>query len=46
MTEPDPAREYYEAIAALRCLWLAERHDGETAAEWLTRTGRRRGIFA
>jgi hypothetical protein len=42
----DPAREYYDAIAMLRRIWLAERHDGETVADWLTRTGRRKGVLA
>jgi hypothetical protein len=41
----DGAREYAEAIAAMRRIWLAERHDGETVAEWLRRTGRNRGWF-
>ena len=42
----DPAREFTECIAALRALWLAERCDGETVADWLTRTGRRKGVLA
>lgn len=42
----DGAREYAEAIAALRRLWLVERRDGETVREWLARTGRLRGVLA
>jgi sulfite reductase beta subunit-like hemoprotein len=42
----DPAREYYACVEALRALWLAERRDGETVADWLTRTGRRKGVLA
>lgn len=42
----DAAREFTECIAALRALWLAERRDGETVADWLTRTGRRKGVLA
>lgn len=41
----DPSREYYEAIAMLRRLWLAERLPGESAADWLLRTGRRKGVL-
>lgn len=40
------AREYDEAINELRRLWLAERRDGESVAQWLERTGRRRGVLA
>lgn len=42
----DPAREYYECIAMLRRLWLAERRADETVADWLARTGRRKGVLA
>lgn len=42
----DPAREFTECIAALRALWLAERREGETVSDWLTRTGRRKGVLA
>lgn len=42
----DGAKEYADAVEALRRLWLAERRDGETVAEWLVRTGRRKGVLA
>lgn len=42
----DPAREFTECIAALRALWLSERREGETVSDWLTRTGRRKGVLA
>jgi hypothetical protein len=42
----DGAREFTEAIAALRALWLAERLDNETVSEWLRRTGRDKGVLA
>ncbi|WP_160321333.1 hypothetical protein [Prosthecomicrobium hirschii] len=40
------AAEYDAAIAALRRQWLAERAPGETAADWLRRTGRWPGARA
>ena len=40
------AREYDEAINELRQMWLAERLPGESVAQWLERTGRRRGVLA
>jgi sulfite reductase beta subunit-like hemoprotein len=42
----DGAREFAEAIAALRALWLSERHDNETVSQWLHRTGRDKGVLA
>ena len=39
-------REYRETIEAMRRLWLAERRDGESVAQWLERTGRRKGMLA
>jgi hypothetical protein len=42
----DGAREFTDAIAALRAQWLAERIDNETVREWLRRTGRDKGVLA
>jgi sulfite reductase beta subunit-like hemoprotein len=42
----DGAREFTEAIAALRAQWLSERRDNETVSQWLHRTGRARGYLA
>jgi hypothetical protein len=42
----DGAREFSETIAALRALWLSERHENETVRQWLVRTGRNRGVLA
>jgi sulfite reductase beta subunit-like hemoprotein len=40
------ANEYTATIEALRQMWLAERLPGESVAQWLERTGRRRGVLA
>lgn len=42
----DTAREYSTAIEILRRMWLVEREAGESVAEWLARTGRRKGVLA
>jgi hypothetical protein len=42
----DGAREFTEAIAALRALWLSERLENETVRAWLRRTGRDKGVLA
>jgi hypothetical protein len=42
----DGAREFSEAIAALRAIWLSERRANETVGQWLHRTGRARGYLA
>lgn len=42
----DGAAEYDEAIRMLRRYWLAERLPGESVADWLVRTGRRKGMLA
>jgi len=42
----DGAAEYAAAVAALRALWQAERRPDETVADWLVRTGRRKGVLA
>lgn len=40
------AAEYIATIEALRRVWMAERLAGESVADWLQRTGRRKGILA
>lgn len=42
----DATGSFADAIAAMRDKYLAERLPGETAYDWLQRTGRRNGYFA